>query len=324
MVFYNYKEREITGKIVYCGPRKAGKSTTLRYIFDRVDAEARGKLVTVASGEGSLMYFDFHPVNVGEVTGMRIRFQLMTASGSISAEETWDKVLQGVDAVVFVADSGPGAAEMNRGSYEALVKELSARGPDPDSVPLMFLYNKRDLETARSIEQLNSDLNMRRVPWFATSSLDGEGILESFQSIGRMLLVEIGRRYREDLLRRKREQIQKAQEALGSGEAADPDEETRSIRMPIMADETTRLPNMVPTDTGRLGQVGARRMEEAEWRVRADQGETTTSLDQWEGGAEASVLKRELAELSSRAIQILEAQADLMRRIENLRNRLDG
>jgi mutual gliding-motility protein MglA len=231
MVVYNYQDREITGKIVYFGPHGVGKSTTLRHIYDRVDEEARGKLMSASTDDGRMLYFDFLPVNVGEITGMKIRFQLVTAPGSAHSEATWRRVLQGADAIVFVADSDPNGLQENRESYEFLMEQLEGCGVDSERIPLIFQLNKRDLGTAVSVEQINHELNLRRVPWFASSATQGEGVLETFQTIGRMLLVDIGRRYKEELLRKKREQIQRAQTPAAPAEAAEPEEETRAIRL---------------------------------------------------------------------------------------------
>jgi signal recognition particle receptor subunit beta len=265
MVLYNYQDREITGKIVYFGPHGVGKSTSLRHIYERVDEEARGKLIQVTNEDGKVLQFDFLPVNVGEVTGMKIRFQLITAPGPNAGDAVWQRVLQGADAVVFVADSDPKGLQSNREAYEFLTEQLESCGVDSERIPLIFQLNKRDLGTAVSIEQLNLELNLRRVPWFASAAVRGEGVLETFQTIGRMLLVDIGRRYKEELLRRKREQIQRSQTA---GEAVDSEEETRSIRVAQSAAAAAGAPEEEETPT-RVVEADEIEAEEAEG-VEAD------------------------------------------------------
>src|SRR6266536_480992 len=105
MVFYNAATRELTAKIVYYGPGLCGKTTNLQLLHDRLDPKTVGNLVTLSTQADRTIYFDLLPVELGEIKGYRIRFQLATVPGQTAFNETRKVVLRGADGIVFVADS---------------------------------------------------------------------------------------------------------------------------------------------------------------------------------------------------------------------------
>jgi hypothetical protein len=72
-----------------------------------------------------------------------------------------------------------------------------------DSLPLVFQYNKRDLEESRvavlPIEQMDKDLNPRgRFPSFPASALRGDGVKETFKKICMMTVIDVSSRLLKD------------------------------------------------------------------------------------------------------------------------------
>ena len=105
MPLINFAAREINYKIVYYGCGLCGKTTNLQYIHRKINPDARGKLVSIATEEERTLYFDFLPLTLGTVKGMQTRFHLYTVPGQRYYNASRKLVLQGVDGVVFVADS---------------------------------------------------------------------------------------------------------------------------------------------------------------------------------------------------------------------------
>ena len=101
----NLAAREINYKIVYYGCGLCGKTTNIQYIHRRVNPSARGRLVSIATEEERTLYFDFLPLSLGTVKGLRTRFHLYTVPGQSFYNASRKLVLQGIDGVVFVADS---------------------------------------------------------------------------------------------------------------------------------------------------------------------------------------------------------------------------
>lgn len=188
MTVINPLAREISAKVVFYGPGLSGKTTTLKHIYSTVKPQRRGELVTLATEGDRTIFFDFLPLQVKQVRGMGVRFQLYTVPGQVFYAATRRLVLQGADGVVFVADSQPGAAQGNRESLADLYRNLESEGIDKDEFPITFQYNKRDLSGARPVEELSQDLNPGEAPEFPTSATHGTGVTETLKSISKQVI----------------------------------------------------------------------------------------------------------------------------------------
>src|SRR6266571_2050565 len=84
MTFINYAAREINCKIVYYGPGLGGKTTNIKYVYEKTNPNAKGKLISLATETDRTLFFDFLPLDLGEIRGFRTRFHLSTV---LPAEE---------------------------------------------------------------------------------------------------------------------------------------------------------------------------------------------------------------------------------------------
>ncbi|AHG90596.1 ARF/SAR superfamily protein [Gemmatirosa kalamazoonensis] len=184
MPLVNYVTREITCKIVYYGPGRSGKTTNLRFIHERLPVDRAGRMVSLATEGDRTLFFDFLPVDLGVVAGFATRFQLYTVPGQSYYAATRRLVLQGADAVVFVADSRRRQLDENVESFQDLHEHLAAHGVDPRQVPLVLQYNKQDLprEIAADPSELADVLNFRGVPEFAADALRGTNVFETMRA----------------------------------------------------------------------------------------------------------------------------------------------
>ncbi len=170
---------ELDGKIVFAGPPGSGKSTALRAIHSRLDPDSRGELLAPAESDGRTIFFDLLTIELGTIGDRPFRLQLLTAPGEAGRTVLRRTVLRGADAVVFVADSAPGRLEANRAALAALEDDLAAlRGAGAPEVPVLMLYNKRDVPGALEPAELERVLNPAGRPWFASSAALGEGLVE--------------------------------------------------------------------------------------------------------------------------------------------------
>lgn len=196
MVLINFSSKELTGKIVYYGPGLCGKTTNLQSIYKQLAPKIRGKFISLATDEDRTLFFDFLPVDLGSIQGMRTRFQLYTVPGQVFYNETRKLVLRGADAIVFVADSQEARFEANVESLENMKENLENNGINPDTLPLVIQYNKQDLSNILSVEELNAQLNWRNVPYFGATAIANRGVFETFKGIGRMLMLDLKKNYR--------------------------------------------------------------------------------------------------------------------------------
>ena len=126
MVFFNASTRELTAKIVYYGPGLGGKTTNLKVLHERLEPRTAGDLVALSTESDRTIYFDLLPVELGDIKGYRIRFQLTTVPGQTAYNETRRVVLKGADGIVFVADSQWTLLPKNLESWQSLRENLAA------------------------------------------------------------------------------------------------------------------------------------------------------------------------------------------------------
>jgi hypothetical protein len=191
MALFNYTSREINAKVVYYGPGLSGKTTNIQSIYDKIAPDKKGKLVTLPTYTDRTLFFDFFPLDAGEIKGYKMRFHLYTVPGQVFYNATRRLVLKGADGVVFVADSQEGMMDANVESLNNLQKNLSDLGIDLNDFPFVIQYNKRDLPGVLPIETLNHALNPRNVPAFPASAFAGEGVLETLTAVSRLVLKDL-------------------------------------------------------------------------------------------------------------------------------------
>ena len=148
MALINHRAREIHFKIVYYGPGLGGKTTNLRFLHDRLPPERRGRLISIATDHERTLFFDFLPIDLGQVNGYLTRFHLYTVPGQVYYRLSRRAVLQGADGLVFVADSHPAREQANVDSLADLATHLQSLALTPaqlERMPRVFQWNKRDL-----------------------------------------------------------------------------------------------------------------------------------------------------------------------------------
>ena len=175
MSLINYASREINCKIVYYGTGLGGKTTNLEYVYSKVNPDAKGKMISLATETERTLFFDFLPIDLGEVKGFKTRFHLYTVPGQVYYNASRKLILKGVDGVVFVADSQAERMEANIEAMHNLYENLESYGYDLTNIPFAMQYNKRDLPNAMSMGDLRLQLNPMGVPDFEGVAIQGQG-----------------------------------------------------------------------------------------------------------------------------------------------------
>jgi mutual gliding-motility protein MglA len=186
----NLAAREINYKIVYYGCGLCGKTTNIQYIHRRINPSARGRLVSLATEEERTLYFDFLPLSVGTVKGLRTRFHLYTVPGQSFYNASRKLVLQGTDGVVFVADSQVSRLDENVDSYLNLWDNLRAQGDDLSKLGLVLQMNKRDLSDIFSVPDLSELLNHTASPVVEACALSGVGVFETLKTVCKAVIAK--------------------------------------------------------------------------------------------------------------------------------------
>lgn len=191
MVQINFAQKTVNVKIVYYGPGMSGKTTNLEVIHQRAPEENRGELTSISTDGDRTLFFDFMPLDLGTVAGMRTQFQIYTVPGQVYYNSTRKLVLQGVDGVIFVADSGESMLEQNLQSLHNLEENLNEYGKSLATLPHVIQFNKRDLPDAMSTEELSRHLNLHKAPIFEAVANSGQGVFPTLKSLAANVLKTI-------------------------------------------------------------------------------------------------------------------------------------
>lgn len=191
MTFINYVAREINCKIVYYGPGLGGKTTNLQYVYQITSPENKGKLISLATETERTLFFDFLPIDLGQIRGFRTRFHLYTVPGQVFYDSSRKLILKGVDGVVFVADSQEERLDANLESLANLAQNLKEQGFDISCIPYVLQLNKRDLPSAMPVESLQQQLLVKGEPVFEAVAPRGVGVLDTLKAVARQVLVEL-------------------------------------------------------------------------------------------------------------------------------------
>ena len=191
MTFVNYAAREINCKIVYYGPGLGGKTTNIKCVYQKTNPNSKGKLISLATETDRTLFFDFLPLDLGEIRGFRTRFHLYTVPGQVFYDASRKLILKGVDGVVFVADSQAARMEANLESLRNLELNLKDQGYDLSQVPYVLQFNKRDLPTATPFDDMKQQLHFKGEPILEAVAAKGNGVFETLKTIARMVLLEL-------------------------------------------------------------------------------------------------------------------------------------
>ncbi len=193
MALVNDVKKEINAKIVYIGPKGAGKSAAIRSIYSQLKPESRSDLKSMAINGHQMLFFDFsYPLPLMK-EGYSVRFHLYTIHAEGDTALPWKMLLKGVDGVVVLADSSKGMTYANLESCTLLADALSHYGVSCSDIPISLQCNKTDIKGALSPEEIQRELFPEAgtvpVPVVATT---GEGLLDGLHGLVTDVLRNLG------------------------------------------------------------------------------------------------------------------------------------
>ncbi len=188
MSYFNHNAKEIHCKIVYYGPSLGGKTTNLQWIYQNTATDQESKQIAIHTDVERTIFFDFLPLEIGEIRGYKTRFHLYTVPGQVIYDASRRLILKGLDGVVFVADSQAERMDENLEALRNLEKNLELQGYDIKDVPLVIQYNKRDLFNAASLKDLRMQLNLYNSPDFEAVASEGKGVMDTFKTVSKSII----------------------------------------------------------------------------------------------------------------------------------------
>jgi mutual gliding-motility protein MglA len=189
--FINFAAREINCKIVYYGAGLGGKTTNLQVIYQKTAEQQKGKMISLATETERTLFFDFLPLDLGNVRGFKTRIHLYTVPGQVFYDASRKLILRGVDGIVFVADSQEQRMDANVEALENLMSNLKEHGYDFNKIPYVLQLNKRDLPNILSTEALNKELRKKNEAVVEAVAFQGTGVFETLKEIAKQVLTEL-------------------------------------------------------------------------------------------------------------------------------------
>ncbi len=194
MGFINVAERTINAKLVYYGVGVGGKTTSLQRVHGILCPRNEVQLVSINTEEDSTLLFDFLPINLGSVSGFKIRIQGFTVPGQPKYRQMRKYVLAGADAVVFVVDSQRSRLQENVESLHSMIENL--RASTAADIPIVVQYNKRDLPEILDEQELDRHFRFRDdIEAFPSVATEGQGVFEAFVHAAGLLVASKVRQY---------------------------------------------------------------------------------------------------------------------------------
>lgn len=190
-MFIHWALREIHLKIVYYGPGLSGKTANLEYVHSHIDSGLKGDLITLKTREDRTIFFDFLQLEIGNIDGKKPKFNLYTVPGQVHYDLTRRIVLNGVDGLVYVADSQREMMDANLDTLLDLEKHLIACGKSLEDMPWVLQYNKRDLPTAEPREEMEKKLNFLSVPSFEAVAVEGKGVFMTLKQVIKQVVYHV-------------------------------------------------------------------------------------------------------------------------------------
>jgi len=216
MALVNDAKKEIHAKIVYYGPAKAGKTTNLEFIYNKLKPEYRGKFKFLNTPGGRMVFFDFMRPELAGIKDYSLHFHIYTVPGDVVDDAVWKNVLKGVDGIVFVADMDPAKMLENRRSLDDLRAHLAVHNTKLEELPCIFQLNKKDLAGDMTPEDMKNLLESGEALLLPAAARSAEGVLPTLSEMVKLIL----QRLRDTPLGEEEQTLSSAEEPASTEEMA--------------------------------------------------------------------------------------------------------
>ncbi len=178
-------------KVVYFGASLAGKSTNVKMLYEKLHPKGltKGDYISMETDENRTLFVEMF-LSSFNIDGQDIDIKVLTTPGQFRLHPLRKVIMKGVDGLVFVADSSPEREHINFLVLRETAAVLKEQGFDLYSLPVVVQYNKRDLPDATPVDELQPVCNPWDTEFVEAVAIEGKGVVETFQSIVKKILIE--------------------------------------------------------------------------------------------------------------------------------------
>ena len=173
-------------KVLFFGTALAGKTTSLRWLFNNVipmDMKITPEIKSIETSFGQTLLFDFTPIQLSP----NIHVRIFTATGQDYYLSTRKMLFEDVDGVFFVIDSQKKELEHNR-EFVVEFNRYLENAPRLKNTVIIILFNKNDMDDIHPVQDLARMLSLEKYPAFSVSSLLGTNLRKAFITMIRRML----------------------------------------------------------------------------------------------------------------------------------------
>ena len=190
IMIFNFENKTLQVKLVYYGPAMSGKTTSIKKLFSYYNRE--NTLKSIDSSIGRTLFFDFGVLQFkGKEWGLKLLIYSVTGQDFYAS--TRPATLNGVDGIIFIADSQFEYLEQNLRSWKELKTLFDSA---IYSIPIVISLNKYDLHNSKKVEgeeflsYIDHD-KFKQLSLKKTVALKGEGVLDSFNQLLKFIFPEV-------------------------------------------------------------------------------------------------------------------------------------
>ncbi len=188
MALYNTEKNEIIIKIVYFGAPNSGKKSNLSYLHANLPVESHSEIKSLSMGADKFVFMSCYSETNREIGGMTAGMHIYSPVGKLSNSTSYSRLFDGVDAVVFVADSLESRKEANLEYFELLKGALKDCKLDVGNIAMVMQFNKIDLvgeilNEEEMHELLNAELNS---PFYCSVASEGIRVEDTLDGVSKI------------------------------------------------------------------------------------------------------------------------------------------
>ena len=172
--------RSIQLKICYFGPALSGKTTSIKALFNHFGKKDR--VLSIDSSIRRTLFFDYGTISF-QNQQWNLKIHIYSTTGQDFYIITRPATLQGIDGIIFVADSQEEVYHRNLTSWNELCNYFE---DVIINLPKVIAFNKQDLPDKFSPAVFLENINyfkFKNIDFKKTIAVNGEGILDSFEEI---------------------------------------------------------------------------------------------------------------------------------------------